>query len=62
LEVVNPEVIRLRNYSSKLMRSLPKQYGGKVFYIFSSTVGERKEIRNKEVIAEIKQEIERLKR
>lgn len=38
-----------------------KQYGGKVFYIFSSTVGERKEIRNKELIAEIKQEIERLK-
>jgi len=39
-----------------------KQYGGKVFYIFSSKVGEKKEIRNKEVIAEIKQEIERLKK
>jgi len=45
----------------KTHEKFTKQYGGKVFYIFSSKVGERKEIRNKEVIAEIKQEIERLK-
>jgi len=37
-----------------------EKFGGKVFYIFSSKVGERKEIRNREVIAEIKKEIERL--
>ncbi|MGD0915996.1 MAG: hypothetical protein ABSB22_06015 [Thermodesulfobacteriota bacterium] len=39
-----------------------KQYGGKVFYIFLSRVGERKEIKNKEVIAEIKKEIELFKK
>ena len=38
-----------------------KEYGGKVFYIFSSKSGDKKVIVNREVIAEIKQEIERLK-
>ena len=36
-------------------------FGGKVFYLFSAKVGERKEIQNTEVIDEIRQEIERLK-
>ena len=35
-------------------------FGGKVFYLFSSKVGEKKEIQNKEVIDEIIQEIKRL--
>jgi hypothetical protein len=39
-----------------------KKYGGKVFYIFSSKVGDKKEIKNKEVIDEIRQEIEYLKK
>ena len=39
-----------------------REYGGKVFYIFSSKVGERKEIVNKDVIDEIRKEIERLGR
>jgi Mor family transcriptional regulator len=46
----------------KSHETFAKQYGGKVFYVFSSGIGERKEIRNKEVIADIKQEIERLKK
>ena len=37
-------------------------YGGKVFIIFSAKVGNKKEILNKEVLEEIKQEIERLKK
>ena len=39
-----------------------RQYGGRVFYVFSSKVGDKKEIRNKEVINEIRQEMERLKK
>jgi len=35
-------------------------FGGKVFYFFSEKLGDRKEIKNKEVIEEIKAEIERL--
>lgn len=35
-------------------------FGGKVFYLFSEKVGERKEIKNKEVIEEIIDEIKRL--
>ncbi|MCK6601768.1 MAG: MjaI family restriction endonuclease [Bacteroidetes bacterium] len=38
-----------------------EKYGGKVFVVFSSKVGNKKEIQNKEVIDEIKQEIIRLK-
>ncbi len=38
-----------------------EKYGGKVFVIFSSKVGNKKEIQNKEVIDEIIQEIIRLK-
>lgn len=38
-----------------------EKYGGKVFVVFSSKVGNKKEIQNKEVIKEIKKEIIRLK-
>ena len=38
-----------------------EKYGGKVFIIFSSKVGNKKEVKNKEVIQEIAAEIERLK-
>jgi hypothetical protein len=55
------QIFKEKELQLKSHEKFTKQYGGKVFYIFSSTVGERKEIRNKEVIAEIKQEMERLK-
>jgi len=55
------QIFKEKELQLKTHEKFTKQYGGKVFYIFSSKVGERKEIRNKEVIAEIKQEIERLK-
>ncbi len=38
-----------------------KKYGGKVFYLFSQKINDKKEIKNKEVIGEILQEIEHLK-
>jgi hypothetical protein len=55
------QIFKEKELQLKTHEKFKKQYGGRVFYIFSSKVGERKEIRNKEVIAEIKQEIERLK-
>ncbi|HNW98909.1 MAG TPA: MjaI family restriction endonuclease [Bacteroidales bacterium] len=38
-----------------------EKYGGKVFVVFSSKIGNKKEIQNKEVLEEITQEIIRLK-
>lgn len=38
-----------------------EKYGGKVFIIFSSKVGNKKEVKNKEVLEEIAAEIARLK-
>ena len=35
-------------------------FGGKVFYLFSAKVGDKKEIANKEIIKEIQNEIDRL--
>ena len=56
------QIFKEKELQVKTHEKFTKQYGGKVFYIFSSKVGERKEIRNKEVIAEITKEIERLKK
>jgi MjaI restriction endonuclease len=38
-----------------------EKYGGKVFVIFSSKVGNKKEVKNKEILEQISIEIERLK-
>lgn len=54
------QIFKEKDLQLKTHEKFTKQYGGKVFYIFSSKVGDRKEIRNKEVIVEIKQEIDRL--
>jgi len=56
------QIFKEKELQLKTHEKFTKQYGGKVFYIFSSKAGERKEIKNKEVIAEIKKEIERLKK
>lgn len=39
-----------------------EEFGGRVFIIFSAKVGNKKEILNKDVVEEIKNEIERLKK
>ena len=37
------------------------KYGGKVFVVFSTRVGNKKDIVNKDILEQIAQEIERLK-
>ena len=56
------QIFKERDLQSKTHEKFTREYGGKVFYIFSSKAGERKEIRNKDVIDEIQIEIERLKK
>ena len=42
-------------------RNFEEKFGGKVFVIFSARTGNKKDIINKEVIKEIREEIKRLK-
>jgi hypothetical protein len=56
------QIFKEKDLQSKTHEKFTRQYGGKVFYVFSSKVGERKEIKNKEVIDELRNEIERLKK
>ena len=46
---------------SNSFKSFEENYGGKVFVIFSTRVGNKKDIVNKNIIEQIKLEIERLK-
>jgi len=56
------QIFKEKDLQGKTHEKFTRQYGGKVFYIFSSSAGDKKEIRNKEVIDEIRQEIEQLKK
>ena len=56
------QIFKEKDLQNKTHEKFTREYGGKVFYIFSSKVGERKEIVNKDVIDEIRKEIERLGR
>jgi hypothetical protein len=47
---------------SKSFQDFEEKFGGKVFIIFSTKKGNKKDIINKEIIENIRQEIERLKR
>jgi hypothetical protein len=55
------EIFKEKALQLKTHEGFTEKYGGKVFYVFSFKAGEKKEIRNKEVTDEIRQEIERLK-
>lgn len=55
-----PEIFKEYALQAKTHKKFTEKFGGKVFYVFSAKVGERKEIQNKEVIAEIETEIKRL--
>ncbi len=55
-----PEIHKWKEWLSRTHKNFEKKFGGKVFIIFSIKKGDRKEIYNKEVIGEIKSEIERL--
>lgn len=55
-----PEIFKEKNLQTKSHIKFTKEFGGKVFYIFSSKINGKKEIINKEVIEEIKAEIQKL--
>ncbi len=56
-----PEIFKEYSMQTETHKKFTEIFGGKVFYLFSTKVGDKKEIQNKEVIDEIKQEIIRLK-
>ena len=59
-ESIDPQIYKEREIQEKSHLKFTKNLGGKVFYIFSKSINNRKEIVNTEVIDEIKEEIERL--
>jgi len=56
-----PEIFKEYSLQAETHTKFTEVFGGKVFYLFSAKIGDKKEIANKEVINEIKTEIERLK-
>lgn len=56
------QIFKKKDLQLKSHKKFTKEFGGKVFYIFSSKSLEKKVIMNIEVIQEIKQEIERLEK
>ncbi|MBW7887975.1 MAG: MjaI family restriction endonuclease [Bacteroidetes bacterium] len=55
-----PEIFKEYALQEQSHQKFTEVFGGKVFYLFSAKVGEKKEIQNKEVINEINIEIKRL--
>jgi hypothetical protein len=56
-QIINEHVHQLETH-----KKFTSKYGGKVFYVISVKDGDKKKIYNPEVIDEIKQEVERLKK
>jgi hypothetical protein len=56
-----PQIINEFQFQKRTHEKFTEKFGGKVFYIISVTEGKKKIIQNKEVIGEIRQEIERLR-
>ncbi|MDR0973924.1 MAG: MjaI family restriction endonuclease [Prevotellaceae bacterium] len=57
-----PEIFKEYGLQADTHQKFTEVFGGKVFYLFSAKVDGKKEIQNKEVIEEIRKEIERLER
>jgi len=55
-----PEIFKEYALQEKTHQKFTEVFGGKVFYLFSAKIGDKKEIQNKEVIDDIKTEIKRL--
>ena len=55
-----PEIHKEYALQAETHKKFTEVFGGKVFYLYSTKIGDRKEIANKEVIKEIQKEIERL--
>lgn len=56
-----PEIFKEYKLQAETHKKFTEVFGGKVFYLFSAKIGDRKEIQNKEVIIDIENEIIRLK-
>jgi hypothetical protein len=54
------QIFKEKDLQNQTHKEFTQRFGGRVFYVYSSKIGDRKEIQNKEVVAEIRQEIERL--
>ena len=57
-----PEIFKERAIQEETHLKFTEVFGGKVFYVFSTMINGKKEIVNKEIIDEIKNEVERLKK
>jgi hypothetical protein len=57
-----PQIFKERAIQEETHKKFTEVFGGKVFYIFSTTINSKKEIVNKEIIDEIKAEVDRLKK
>lgn len=55
-----PQIINELRFQKETHKKFTEKYGGEVFYIISVKKDKRKEIYNKNIIEEIKKEIERL--
>ncbi|TFG20856.1 MAG: MjaI family restriction endonuclease [Promethearchaeota archaeon] len=56
-----PQIFKERKIQANTHKEFEQKYGGKVFYIISIKENKKKVIQNKEVIDEIRKEMERLK-
>jgi hypothetical protein len=57
-----PQIINELEFQKRTHKKFTEKYGGKIFYIISVKEGKKKIIYNPEVIEEIRNEIERLKK
>jgi hypothetical protein len=55
------QIFKEKSFQLKAHDKFSKEYGGRVFYIFSTTANKNKVIVNKDVIQDIKKEIKRLR-
>ena len=55
-----PEIFKEKSQQRQTHKKFTKEFGGNVYYIYSESVNGKKEIRNKEVIDEVRNEIKRL--
>ena len=56
------QIFKEKELQQKTHQKFTEKYGGKVFYVFSAKKGDKKVIVNEDVIDEIRQEIERLRK
>jgi hypothetical protein len=55
-----PEVYKWKEWISQTHKKFEEKFGGKVFIVFSMEENNKKEIFNKEIVEEIKNEIKKL--